>query len=296
MKRRTFLTKSSLATLGLSLAPYTGTNLLTDKSSKLGEIGFQVYTVRNQVRKNLSNTLKELSKTGYEYAEVYGLFADSVMGHPVKDIKREFKSAGIEIRSAHCSTGAGTKNKGTFANEWQMGVDVATELGIKHMVCPYLGATERKTIDGFKRTAELLNKSGEICKKSGIQLGYHNHAFEFESLEGQIPFDILTNETDADLVKIELDIYWAVKAGQDPIQLFEKHSGRINQWHVKEMVIGGKGEMTEVGNGRIDWANIFSQAKLSGMKNFYVEQDSNWTTTDVESLKTSFSYLKKLEY
>jgi sugar phosphate isomerase/epimerase len=297
MKRRQFITKSSLATAGIAIAstPLLNKNLFVGELTKVGKIGFQVYTVRNQVRKNLPDTLMQLSRAGYDYAEVYGLFADSVMGHPVKDIKKEFKRAGIKLRSAHCSTGAGNKNKGTFSNEWQMGVDVASELGIKHTVCPHLGVNERKTIDDYKRTAELLNKAGEISKKSGIQMGYHNHAFEFEPLEGQIPFDVLAKEMDPDLVKFELDIYWAVKAKMDPIKLFETHAGRINQWHVKDMKKSDEG-MAEVGMGRIDWANIFTKAKLSGMKGFFVEQDRDWTKSDIESLKTSATFLHQLEY
>jgi sugar phosphate isomerase/epimerase len=297
MKRRQFITKSSLATAGIAIAstPLLSNNLFAANAAKIDKIGFQVYTVRNQVRENLTDTLKQLSKAGYDYAEVYGLFGDSVMGHPVKDIKKEFKRAGIELRSAHCNTGTGSKNKGTFSNEWQMGVDVAAELGITHTVCPHLGANERKTIDDYKKVAELMNKAGEISKKSGIQMGYHNHAFEFETLEGQIPFDVLAKEMDADLVKFELDIYWAVKAKMDPIKLFETHAGRINQWHVKDMSKVNEG-MAEVGMGRIDWANLFTKAKQSGLTGFFVEQDRDWATSDVESLKTSASFLNELEY
>ena len=297
MKRRQFITKSSMATAGIAIAstPFLNNNLVAGSSAKVGKIGFQVYTVRNQVKENLRDTLKQLSKAGYDYAEVYGLFADKVMGHPVQTVKKEFKRAGIELRSAHCNTGAGSKNKGTFSNEWQMGVDVAAELGITHTVCPHIGTNERKTIDDYKKVAELLNKAGELSKKSGIQMGYHNHAFEFETLEGQIPFDVLAKEMDPDLVKFELDIYWAVKAKMDPIKLFETHTGRINQWHVKDMNKADE-SMAEVGMGRIDWATLFTKVKLSGMTGFFVEQDRDWTTSDVESLKTSASFLNNLEY
>jgi len=297
MKRRQFITKSSLATAGVAIAasPLLSNNLFAGEVGKIDQIGFQVYTVRNQVKENLRDTLKQLSKSGYDYAEVYGLFGDSVMGHPVQDIKKEFKRAGIALRSAHCNTGAGNKRKGTFVNNWQMGVDVAAELGIQHTVCPHLGGNERKTIDDYKRTAELLNKCGETSKKSGIQMGYHNHAFEFETLEGQIPFDVLAKEMDPDLVKFELDIYWAVKAKLDPIELFKTHAGRINQWHVKDMSKRDEA-MAEVGMGRIDWAAVFAQAKLSGMEGFFVEQDRDWTNSDIESLKTSAAFLKQLVY
>ncbi len=297
MKRRHFIAQTSLATVGLAASSgLLGKELLSSPDAKLDQLGFQVYTVRNQVKDNLEPTLEKLAKFGYDYAELYGLADGKVMGHPVKYVRKAFDDVGIEIRSTHCGTGQGAKQSGSMSYEWQKGVDAASELGAKHAVCAYLVANERKTLDDYKKVADLLNKCGETTSKSGMQMGYHNHAFEYETLEGQMPMDILTGETDQNLVKIELDLYWLVKAKRDPIEEFKKLAGRVNLWHVKDMEKGAKEGMAEVGKGRIDWKNIFANAGLSGMTGFFVEQDGNWAKSDIESLGTSSKYLKKLRF
>ncbi len=150
---------------------------------------------------------------------------------------------------------------------------------------------ERGDIDNYKRTAENISKAAEVCKKTGIQLCYHNHDFEFEAQNGILPFDILTKETSSDLVKIELDLYWASKANQDPISLFKKHKGRIALWHVKDMDNTPKKNFTEVGSGVIDFATIFKNAKTSGMKHFFVEQDE-CPGSPFDSIAKSIGHIK----
>ena len=256
MNRRHFVGKTSILAAGILTSANSCSVSVSGKS--IDKFGFQTYTVRNQVKDRLESTLEQIAGFGYGYAELYGLYGETVLGHPIMSVKDAYNKAGIEMRSAHCMTGTeAPETKGTMQNDWQMAVDAASTLGVKHVVCAYLLDQERKTIDDYKRVAELLNKSAEVAKKSGIQMGYHNHEFEFELLEGQEPLEVLMNETDPDLVKLELDIYWAIKAKKDPIALFEKYKGRVNLWHVKDMAKADSEAMTEVGLGRIDWQEIF---------------------------------------
>ena len=180
---------------------------------------------------------------------------------------------------------------GNVLNGWEKAVEDAKAIGHDYMVLAYLTPPERKSLDDYKKIAENLNKAGEVCKKAGIQLCYHNHEFEFEAMNGQLPFDILTGETDAGLVKIELDLYWAMVAGQDPVALFKKHKGRIALWHVKDMDKTPKKNFTEVGNGVIDFTTIFKNAKTSGMKHFFVEQDV-CPGSPFDSISQSIGYIK----
>ena len=125
------------------------------------------------------------------------------------------------------------------------------------MVCAYLSPQERGSLDHYKKLADIFNKAGETCKKSNIQFCYHNHDFEFEVQDGVFPYDILLDKTDKNLVKMEMDLYWIKKAGQDPLALFQKHPGRFPLWHVKDMSKEADQIFTEVGNGIIDFKTIF---------------------------------------
>ena len=140
--------------------------------------------------------------------------------------------------------------------------------------------------------AELFNKVGEKCQEAGLQFGYHNHDFEFDSLDGQIPYDLLLQGTDPKLVQMELDIYWIKKAGKDPLAYFERYRGRFALCHVKDMTEAE--EMVDVGEGEIDFAEIFSKSEEAGLKHYFVEHDH--PEDPLKSIKTSFKYLKQLEF
>ena len=185
----------------------------------------------------------------------------------------------------------GQVTQGTMLHDWDKAIEDAKEVGLKYMVCAWLSPDERGTLEHYKKVADDLNAAGEKCKKAGIQLCYHNHNFEFEQQDGKYPYDILM-ATDKDLVKMEMDIYWITKAGQDPIALFKKYPGRFPLWHVKDMDKTPQQNFTEVGNGIIDFKKIFKYKDLAGMKYFFVEQDMTPGDPFV-SIKESIDYIKK---
>jgi sugar phosphate isomerase/epimerase len=160
------------------------------------------------------------------------------------------------------------------------------------MVCAYLSNPERGNLDKYKKLADDFNKAAEICKKSGIQFAYHNHDFEFAQQDGKYPYEILLNNTDKNLVKMEMDIYWVVKAKQDPIALINQHPGRFPLWHVKDMASTPNQTFAEVGNGTINFAAIFKQADKAGLKYFFVEQDTT-PGNPYDSITQSFNYIKR---
>lgn len=293
MNRRKFVQKSTLTAAGLMAAPA----LASLAHEKISEFGVQLFTVRDTLQKDFEGTLKSIHKIGYDYCEVFDFAGGKLLGKTIKEAKASFKKNKLPIKSIHVMTGAQAPNMdGTMVNDWQKAVDGAAELGAEYMACAYLLDFERKTIDQYKKLAEMFNKSAEACKKSGIQFLYHNHDFEFQTLEGQVPYDILLNETDADLVKMELDLYWVRYAERDPIKLFRENQGRFPFWHVKDMELAETRVMTEVGAGRIDWKQLFAHSADSGLKGFFVEQDRNWKVDPVSSIETSFKYLRSLRY
>jgi sugar phosphate isomerase/epimerase len=160
------------------------------------------------------------------------------------------------------------------------------------MVVPYINEPDRKSIDDYKKICADLNAAGEVCNKNGIRFGYHNHAFEFETMDGQIPFDVMLSELDPKKVGMEMDIFWVINAGKDPIEYFKKHPGRFEQWHVKDMSKEDRNKNADIGTGSIDYKPIFAQAKLSGMKHWYVEQET-YPGAPIDSAAASATFLKK---
>lgn len=294
MDRRKFIAQSALATAGLAASTQLMANPFEEK---LGEFGFQAYTVRDVIYNDMAGTLKELRKAGYDYMEGFDFGNGKLLGKPVAEAKAIIEKSKIDLRSIHVMTGAAAPDmKGTMTNDWQMAVDQAAELGAQYIVCAYLMDFERKSIDQYKELSELFNRCGEAAQKNGLQFCYHNHEFEFMELDGQVPMDIILAETDEDKVKIELDIYWARFAAIDPIRFFADNLKRVPLWHVKDLSIAQNNLMTEVGNGVIDWEQIFKHQGNSGLQSFFVEQDRNFAEDSVSSLKTSAKFLKKLTF
>ena len=239
----------------------------------------------------MPSTLKQLRRAGYDYMEGFSFGNGQLLGKPVKEAKTIIEDAKIKIKSLHVDLANMSEE-----DRWKKDIDDAAELGSEYLVCAYLMPNDRKTLDQYKQHAELFNKCGEMAKANGIDFAYHNHDFEFVELEGQAPMNLLLSETDADNVKIELDIYWTRYAGVDPLRFFRNNANRVPLWHVKDLSLDEGKPMTEVGNGIIEWKQIFAYQKDSGLKYFFVEQDRNFKEDSVSSLKTSIKYLKKMTY
>jgi sugar phosphate isomerase/epimerase len=200
---------------------------------------------------------------------------------------------GISVFSSHHTTGFAMKGKGTLTDNWEKSVEDLHSIGSKYMACSYLFPNERTT-ENYKALPELLDKSGTVTKAAGIQFAYHNHDFEFQKFEDTLVYDHILTKTSSSLVKMEMDLYWTAKAGQDPIKYFDKYPGRFELWHVKDMSAGA-GEITEIGNGVIDFDRIFAARKKAGLKHWFVEQDTSKGDM-FESLKTSVANLSKKNY
>jgi len=150
----------------------------------------------------------------------------------------------------------------------------AKAIGNRYIVCAYIEAEERRSLDDYRQHDELFNLVGETCRVAGIQFAYHNHDFEFEPIEGKIPFQVLLAETDPALVKIEMGLYWITKGGGEPFEYFEANPGRFVMFHVKGIDATPR-RHTEVGRDSIHFERIFSRAEQAGAKHFFVEQDES---------------------
>ncbi|HEV7620878.1 MAG TPA: sugar phosphate isomerase/epimerase [Flavisolibacter sp.] len=288
--RRTFIKSATLLSAGTLIAP----SLLTYNKK---HIGLQLYTVRDAMKDDPKGTLAKVRQIGYDSVEgATYTGSQQFYGMDAKAFARLLKQNGLIMPSSHYRLGEektnGADTKGTMLHDWDKAVEDAHQVGIKYMVCAFLSPQERGGLDHYKKVAEDLNKAGAICKKAGIQLCYHNHDFEFQKQEEKIPYDILLNQTDKQLVKMEVDLYWVTKAGQDPIKLFNEHPGRFPLWHVKDMEKAEPHSFTEIGNGTIDFKKLFKHADKAGLKYFFVEQDKT-SGSPFDSITKSYSYIKK---
>lgn len=287
--RRTFIKNSSFLSAAFLAAP---SELMRRKSL----IGLQLYTVRDAMQKDPAGTLASVAQIGYNSVEgATYTGTEKFYGFSPSEFAGLLKQNGLIMPSAHYRLGEAKEKdeivKGTILHDWDRAVDDAAAVGIKYMVCAYLAENERGDVDHYKYVADQLNIAGERCKKAGIQLCYHNHDFEFVKQWNTYPYDILL-ASDKDLVKMEMDIYWVTKAGQDAVSLFQQHPGRFPLWHVKDMDNTDKKDFTEVGNGVIDFRSIFKHAKKAGLKYFFVEQDRT-PGSPFDSISRSIAYIKQ---
>ena len=284
--RRNFLKTSGLLTAGLFINP---SELLKTKRAA----GIQLYTLRELIVKDPRSVINKVAMAGYKEVEMYGLSAEQrFFGLSVKDFASLLKQNNLKSPSGHYMPEKFLFENGSV-DEVKKLCDVGQMMGHQYIVIPWMAEERRKTIDQYKRLAERINKAGEICKTANLQLAYHNHDFEFFNIKGQKGYDILLKETDANLVKMEMDIYWVISAGYNPVDLFKANPGRFPMLHVKDMDKINKKMNTEIGNGSIDFKKIFKVAKLAGVKHYYVEQENNYKPDIVSSINTSSDYFRK---
>jgi sugar phosphate isomerase/epimerase len=296
--RRDFLKTASLYSAGILAAP-----ALPSFLPPAGQVfGLQLYTVRDFMAKDPEGTLARVARIGYNSLEgaTYNSGDEKFYGMDARTFATMLKKNGLVMRSCHYrygedSQGATLTNgvfKGTILHDWDKAVEDAHALGLQYMICAWLSEPERGSLDHYKKMAADFNIAGEKCKKAGIQFCHHNHDFEFAAQGGKYPYDILLSETDPKLVKMELDLYWATKAGQDPVKLFEAHPGRFPLWHLKDMDATPQHNFTEVGHGTIDFKRIFAHKAVAGMKYWFVEQDQ-CPGSPFDSITKSINYIKQ---
>lgn len=283
MNRRNFLQGLSFSFGGAFLLNNKVASGKTFAAKKLKKIGLQLYTVRKNLETDFEETLRKVSELGIDEVEFAGYF-----GQKPEMIKTWLKRFKLASPSAHIDTETLRKNL-------PKAIENAKIIGHKYLVLGYLPEQERKSLDDYKKLVELINKAGEECKKADLQFAYHNHDFEFKTTDGKIPYDLILAETDAEKVKMELDLYWITKAGFDPLSYFEKYPQRFPLVHVKDIDKTSEKSFTEVGRGTIDFKKIFVKSKLAGIKHYFVEQDKT-PAEPLESVKFSLKYLRELKF
>jgi sugar phosphate isomerase/epimerase len=208
---------------------------------------------------DVERTLEMVAGVGYHEVEFAGYFDRSPT-----ELRAVLDRLGLTAPSTHVGLGP-------LRDRLPEILDEAAALGHRYVVLPSLPARERESLDDYRRLADEMNRFGQACRAADTQFGYHNHAFEFERLDGEAPFDVLLARTDPDLVAIELDLFWIIHGGEDPLAYFEAHPGRFRLCHVKDRTADG--EMVDVGAGEIDFPGIFARSEQAGLAHYFVEHD-----------------------
>lgn len=273
--RRDFLGGLGVAALGGWASPAAAARLET--------IGLQLYTVRRDMERDFEGTLAQVASVGFQEVEVFDLY-----GRSPNEVRASLERNRLSAPSMHVDLPE-------IQRDWAKTLETGTALGVRYIICAWLEPEERTSIDDYRKHAESFNRAGEEAKKAGIQFGFHNHDFEFVPLHGALPYDLLLKETDSDLVQMEMDLYWIAKAGADPLRYFQEYPGRFPLVHVKDMDATPKKYFTEVGRGVVNFRRVFAQAKLGGIRHFFVEQDET-PGPAIESARRSYEYLKKLDF
>jgi sugar phosphate isomerase/epimerase len=259
----------------------------------LSTIGVQLYTVRTVIEKQPAEVLNAIDQIGYREAEVTSGNLDKIWD-ALK--QTHLKPVSVHIDNALFSAANQEKFRSTAAE--------MKSKGFTYAVCPYVPPAQRHGADTFKELADTLNRAGADCKKAGLKLCYHNHAFEYQSFGSQIGLEILMDELDKSLVALELDVFWASVGGHDPVELLKKYAGRVDLLHIKDKAEGTpvqynesvpKTAFKEAGKGVLDWPKILQAAHDAGVKHYFVEQDQT-PGNPVLSLKISFDYLHALKF
>ncbi len=248
------------------------------------EIGIQLYSIRDLVENELPGSLQKLAAIGYRTIETAHYQDGKFYGMNPAAFKELVESTGLRALSSHSSLSL---------DNIESAVEDAVKAGMKYLVLPSIPADRRKTIDDYKTIAGELNQMGEVCRMAGLILGYHNHAFEFEKIDDQIPYDVLLENTDAELVTMQIDTYWIHYGGYSSEEYFKKFPGRFKMWHIKDMVDGEGKESTEIGSGILDFQSIYKLRKKAGMECMIVEQE-HFEMDPWESLAISWKYLNNL--
>jgi sugar phosphate isomerase/epimerase len=283
MDRKTFLTLSTGSALGLTA--YLAGCRDREPEVPVGQrtlpaLGFQLYTVRVAMSRDMAATLTAVAEAGYTEVEFAGYHNETPA-----EVSVLVRDRGLDPVSAHVDINALRSDFGGV-------VEAAHTVGHRYLVVPYLAEEERADADDYRRRADEFNQFGERLQAEELSFAYHNHEFEFEAMGDERGMDILLAETDPSLVDFELDFFWARRGGVQLVEYLQAWPGRFRMAHVKDM--GSTGAMVDVGDGVILWPSVFATAVDEGVQHFFVEHDTS--ENPMSTASRSAAYLSEVRF
>ena len=298
--RRDFIRNSSLVVAGTMA--FSNEVFAAKKTKQI--VGIQLYSVRDDMKKDPLATLNQLAAMGYTHVEHANYVDRKFYGYPAKEFKKILDDLGLKMPSGHTVMGPQhwIKEKNDFSDSWKQTVEDAAILEQHYVISPWLDQSLRKTYDDILKYMDVFNKSGELCKKSGMKFGYHNHDFEFsEKLNGMTVYDIILKNTDPTLVIQQLDTGNLYNGGATAEDIIKKYPGRFESLHVKDEIKSDKGnekyESTILGKGITNLKeNLHFIKKAGGAKYLIIEQEAYQGRTPMECAKEDLIIMKSWGY
>jgi sugar phosphate isomerase/epimerase len=300
--RRTFLKSGAMMAIGAAILPRSV--FASGKRVQKGMVGIQLYSVRDDMMKDPKGSLAQLAKMGYVYVEHANYVDQKFYGFLAPEFRKVLDGLGLKMISGHTVMGKQhwDETKKDFSDSWKKTVEDAAVLGQKWVISPYMDESMRKTYDDFKKYMDVFNKSGELCKKSGMKFGYHNHDFEFsQKLNGEKIFDIIMKSIDPDLVALQLDMGNLYNGGAVALDVMNQYPGRFEIVHVKDEITAKSGnekyESTILGEGIVNTQKVCELATAKGGTRCYIiEQESYGDKTPMYCAKADLDIMKKWGY
>jgi sugar phosphate isomerase/epimerase len=254
-----------------------------ERSERIERIGVQLYTVRSEMAKDVAATIARVAQIGYKEVEFAGYFRLE----PAR-IRELLDANSLTSPSVHTAIEI-------LERDFNAQAAAAKVIGHEVLIVPSLNTSTLTTIDAWKEVAKRFNTLGRKAHDAGLRFAFHNHAVEPIPVNGTRPYDVLLAETDPALVDFEMDLYWMIKAGGDPLAYFESNPGRFIAVHVKDATAAPELAMRDVGAGAVDWKAIFAKRAKAGIRYFIVEHDAP-TPDPFTSITASYDYLAKLTF
>ncbi|MDO8686170.1 MAG: sugar phosphate isomerase/epimerase, partial [Clostridiales bacterium] len=245
---------------------------------KMGNIGLQLYSIKELTYKDFLGTLEKVAKIGYDGVEFDGYF-----NTPSGELRNALKAFGLKAAGSHSSIEP-------LINDLDAMIEYSLQIESPYIICSGLPEEMRNSADVYKRTAELFNKIGRKCKENGLRFGYHNHSDEFEKFDGSFGLDLFVENTDPELFFIELDTYWVEYTGQKSVDFIEKYKERCSILHIKDLISMEDKRNTEIGRGCMDFKAITNVGKKYGVEWYTVEQEY-FDKPQLQSIEESLYYL-----
>jgi len=297
--RRTFLKNSAVLLAGTALL--SKTSFAASKPAEI--VGLQLYSVRDDMKKDPVGTLTQLAKIGYKNVEHANYIDRKFYGYTPAEFKKILNDLGLKMPSGHTVMAKDHWDAGkkAFTDKWKYTVEDAAFMGQQYVISPWMDETMRKTYDDMARYMDVFNLCGELCHKSGMKFGYHNHWFEFsEKLNGVKVFDIMMQKFDPKLVVMQLDIGNMYIAGAKALDILGQYPGRFELIHVKDEIAVNtpdKFESSVLGKGIIPTKEAIDLGrKIGGTSVFIIEQEAYQNVTPLQSVKEDFEVMKKWGY
>jgi sugar phosphate isomerase/epimerase len=251
--------------------------------AKLDHVGLAVITVRSEVQGDFEGTMRQVAAIGYRDLDMY-IYESSLEAPATRAI---LDRVGLTCTSARVRTTA-------LYRGWERFLDAANTLGAKFITLADVPFPERQTLQDYHELAALFNKCGAIAQQHGLIFCYHNHDAELATMEGAFPYDVLIAETDPKVVHLQMDVYWMLHGGRDPVHELKRLAGRVSTLHLKDMQTWPRQGITTVGRGRINFREILRTAIDSGIRYWYVEEDAP-KGPGIDAVKAAYTYLSGLE-